>query len=524
MVVAGMNLATQSYLDYLLKKREEEWERIRMYRRYDEGDQTLQLSEAQIELLVGEKGMSPEFFINICPTIIEGETEGLGIQGFQITDQPELTALVNKWWNRSMMNEGQIGLFYSGCRDGNSGLMVYHDGVIPRFAPHEAYDGEHSGVEFFYDETENGNFAEPSVVVKVWEVTKPMTSFTRGGDLTRTLRRNVYFPDRIEKQIQDSVLGGVEFKYIGWRYLQPGDPDWEDSLIMGTVEDNYGSVYEATYTPWDPEIGIPIVHFRRGNFGKTHGKSALAQVVPGIQDTINLSSVSLLAAAQLSGFKVIWATKFNKLTGTFKVYPGAILYNEEDGNFGQFSESNLKQLIDVKNTFIMDASMLTKTQLSQLNLTGDIPAAGTLRQLEAGRISKVLRNQESFGNSSVSAIRLALKLERKWGKTVSMSYEDIDNLDIVCIWKSPQTRNEVVDAEVAKQHAELRVPDKIVWQKLGYSEQEISQFASIGEATIADKQSTGRFSVPSNWTDRLTESARLETGEENVGKKDGNES
>jgi hypothetical protein len=511
------NAATLSYLDYLMQKRQDQWERIQDYRDYAEGEQAAVLTDDQKILLVGadssgNPNSNPEFCLNVCGTIIDVEADRLEVQTITVAlpdaDQYQtvteeagaeqqstadkegerLSKLVMKWWADSRMDEGQQSVFWSTCRDADGYLIAWYEKDeipdalpqdqppgAPRLAVNKAYDGEDAGVEAFY---EDGNPARPMVAVKTWEVQRPGIQQD-----TVVRRRNVYYDNRVEKYISGSQMVG-SFRDADWRALKPGDPDWDDGLETITLTDPYGQQYAAAVYWWTDTgnqfgepLGIPVSHLRRQAHGEAHGRSAIADVVPGLQDAINDSAVSVWAAEKLSGFKVITATGFDPdIDGPLRLYPNAVLYKAEaDGGFGQLGETDLRQLVEVKNGFIRDAAMITNTPLSFFNISGDIPAEGTLKQLEAGLLVKTKRNQVAFGNAIEDAVRMMLKLEAVFGTEVNLSLEEVDSLEITCEWRPAETRNETADIEVAKAWKELGVSDKFIFQKLGFTAAEIAE-------------------------------------------------
>jgi hypothetical protein len=492
-----INMANRTYLDSLMYKREAYWEQIKKFRAYTDGEQKVILNSAQIELLSGKDGATPEFKLNISQSVLGAETDRLKLQGIKIKgergeeEDKRLTALVKKWWRRSKMDEGQIGVNYTACRDGDSFVLVIWDDEreYPRLQPNTLFVGEDEGADVFYKSGDTTALFG----VKIWEVDRPVVN---NVNVDRIQRKNVYYPDRIEFYITSSVALSNSYKYANWRPLEVGDPDYDPRMETSTEVDVLGNEYEATVIRTtlgegeDSEaIGIPLIHFRRSGLGDDHGKSALHDVVPELQDAINLAEMSILAATLLSGFKVAWATKFDPKKSSFKIYPGAIIYSGDDGNFGQFQETNIQQLIAVKDSFVKDAAMITLTPLSFFNLTGDVPAAGTLRQMESGLLTKIDRDQVSLGNGYEEAARMQLKYELAYGTELDgYSLEEIDDLEISAVWKNANVRDERLDADIAKAHSELDVPEEEVWRKLGYSEEQLEDFREYLEKKKKEQQ------------------------------------
>jgi len=489
-----INPATQSYVDSLIAERQEDYAKVRTFRDYADGEHTDFMTDEQRILLVGEDAAgnpnpAPEVRINISAPILDAETDRLEVKSIVITAEDnealseELSALAWDRWKASRMDEGQQNVHFGACRDANAYVVAWWDDTRGqgRMTFNRAYDGDSSGTEMLYQDDDPN---QPICAVKIWTVQRPVVGNAQTG---RVQRKNVYYEDRVEKWINTSATG--TYSAAAWRPLQPGDPDWEAGLISGEFADVYGNPYAATFQWWTDTgteggqpLGIPVFHFRHQGRGSAYGRSTLADIVPGLQDAINMASLSLLSATVLNSSKVTTATKFDPNTGSIAVYPGAILYNTQDGQFGQLQETNLLQLIEVKNSLIKDAATLTSTPLSFFNLTGVTPAEGTQKQLEISLLAKTRRNQTSFGNSYEDTIRMLLKLEAVFGSEVGLTLEQIDALDISIEWEEAQVRNEteVLDNAI-RRHKELNTPLDVAWAEAGYSPDQIEAMREEAE-------------------------------------------
>lgn len=479
--MAELNPATQSYLDHLVQQRQAEYDRIARYRQYVAGDQTDLLTEAQRLLLFGDKDDTTEVQNNICEVIVDVEADRLNMREVSVivpddeARSDELSQLVAGWLQASRMDQAQIHANTSAIRDGNAYLIPYHDEATgePRLAVNLAYDGD-VGTEMLYED--DGNPNSQIAAVKIWTLRRPVVGNAGVG---KVRRKNIYYADRIEKYISRSPVQG-RFAHATWEpYTGDGDP-------VETLVDDYGNPYEAAVMWWTDTrtrtgqpLGIAVQHLRRGR-GRAHGVSVLKNVVPSKQDLLNLAEASLLAATLLSGFKEHWLLGADLSDGTrIDSLPGAVHWmTNNDGspiNYAQSQETNLLQLIDVKNSHIKDAAMMTQTPLSFFNISGEIPAEGTLLQLEAGLVAKTRRNQTALGNGYEDAVRMMLKMES--GRSVDATLAEIDGWEIACQWEPAEIRNQQAQHEMAvTEYRELDVPREIVWRKrLDYTPEEIEQ-------------------------------------------------
>ena len=499
-----MNPAQQSYLDYLAQARKDQWRKITRYREYAAGEHRVQLTNRQKILLVGASdrdpslpAWDPEFVLNICETILSVEVDRLRVKGITATvedgdeqdsgakESDRLTKLLWRWWKRNRMDANAPSCMYAAARDGDAyGVLEYDPERGPGVAIHRAYDGE-SGVEMAY---EDDDAARPLYAVKRWDVKRPTKNNAR---TERRRRMNIYYPDRIEKYI--SHIGKGDY---GWQPLSATDQEFNaktDERVMLT--DEYGNEYDATVSWWtttgtrDGEpLGLAVIHLPHDPRGEAFGVSTIADVVPGLQDAINMAALALQAATVFNGYKEVILTGVelppdiaddpDKARKLFYRYPASIhVFEDADASATQLMESDLRQLIEVKDSLIKDAATLTATPLSYFNLTGQISAEGTQQQLESALLAKTTRNQTVFGNAWEDMARMWLRLEAVYGDELAAYKNDLtalDDVELSCEWHPAETRNEREVIELAVQKMEkLGVPRKVVWREIGYTQDEI---------------------------------------------------
>jgi hypothetical protein len=402
-----INPVIASKIEYLMQQRQAHYNRVRTIRDYVAGDTPDLLTDKQKILLVGSDDggttpvSNPEFNLNICEIPISVEVDRLNVRDIEVTvpDNPELSQQLSKlawqWWKQSRMDEGQQHAHYSSCRDSDSFAVTWwdEDGKYPRISIHQVYDGETSGADVFYID---GDPMQPESAVKIWIAEETENHTIR--------RKNIYYADRVEKWISDGEMTG-SFTDADWRPLAFIDDDYEPSLAEVPSLSQPGKMatvawWTETGTERAPGMGIPVKHFRHDARGTAYGTSTVELLVPGVQDATNRAALSVQTASMLSGFKVTWMTGIDTSATTVTVYPGATLTNvSSDGSVGQLSETDLRQLVEVKDTWIKDAATLTKTPLTYFNLSGVIPAEGTQQSLEQALQAKVKQDQVSFGNT-----------------------------------------------------------------------------------------------------------------------------
>ncbi len=483
----ALNPVTQSKIEWLMQVRNAEYARIRLLRKYDEGDTPAQLSDDQKIQQVGQDSAGnpnsdPEVRLNVCAPANAVEANRLQVQDIAATfaDDEAKSAAISKllwtWWKANRLDEGQQHAHYSGCRDGDSfGINWYDkDEKMPKVSIHQVYDGQKSGVDKFYTD---GDPMQPESGIKIWIAEESETKSIR--------RKNIYYPDRVEKWICEGVIGSA-FIDANWRPLKFGDDDFTNELAQVpslSQPDQTATIEWWTESGRDsaisPGMGIPVQHFRHDARGTAYGTATNDLIVPSQQDAVNRAENNLQGAGVLAGFPVNVLIGAEREEATYEVGPAVlVIVDDEKASIGQFAAANLEQLIKVKDSKVKDCATLTSTPLTYFNLSGVIPAEGTQQSLEGALLAKVETDQVTFGNTWEDTFRMMLKMEFVWGDALTgliASHDEIDALDINAVWENAKVRNEKEETEIAAAHKAMGVPDRFVFRMLGYTEDEIDQ-------------------------------------------------
>ena len=450
------NDVKRSFLHWLVTEDEERQKCIRQYREYYDGQHATLLTERQrsyLELAAGQ-----EFNGNYCPIPIDSLAEKLTITGCKAGDVQ--TPILNDWLVQNKL-DGLQGIVHTcGLRDGDSYLMVSWDDArqIPSLTEEMACcDGE--GIKVHYSEE---NRHEVAFATKRWR--------TKQGEAAGYRRRlNIYYPDRIEKYVSNDLVGEGDWLI----YQEPGQP-WP--------------------VPWlrrdGRPIGVPIAHYRNKEQGYAYGESEIADVIP-LQNAFNKSLIDLMAAADTTAFRVY--TMVGDNPSGLRVSPGSWIYTmrppsgDNGAAIGHIPGEDLSPLIALKDSVAMEIARITRTPLSYFQITGHVARAETLREQEAPLISKAKKRQVYFGNSWEQALRMARVLWNEFGPGPEMD----ETQSIEMVWASPEIRNVKEDLEAATMKQALGVPKEQLWAELGYTEEQIAEFARKAAAEQAQQESIG---------------------------------
>jgi len=379
----GIDVVQLSYLAWLESQENTRFDKYAMFRDYYEGEHDTALTKRTRKYL--ELSSEQEFSFNFCPIIVDALAEKLKIANFDCGTDKTLSDQVAEWWKFNRMDAQQGVVHTSAVRDGDTYILVEWDNEsgMPLLTHEKAYDSvSQQGMHIIYSDERR---MLPVVAVKRWTITS--------GVNIKTRRTNFYYPNRIEKY-SDEGTGNT------WQhYVEEGEEwpiPWTDTGRIG-----------------GKPLGIPAVHFRNKDQGYSYGESELEDVIP-LANASNKVFIDLLGAADSTGFQMYTASGYDGSGRT--VAPGVFLWSENpETKFGVLPPASLAALIELHDKITADAAKLTRTPLSFFQLTGQVAAAGTLKEQRAGLISKALDRQTTFGNSWEDAIAIARRLHNVWG-------------------------------------------------------------------------------------------------------------
>jgi hypothetical protein len=437
---------------------------IRDAREYYDGNHDTLLNDRQKKYLTLKTGK--EFNDNYCPIVVDSLAERLSVTGFIVEGDKELLEakeedentivqgeVFQEWWRINRMDEGQGDQHVSAVRDSDSYLIVGWDNEleIPTFDIELAYDGD-EGVEVVYS-TEKRNI--PMYAFKRWKV--------EDGE-----RVNIYYPEKIEKYEKKNkgavgkaianVTGGKE---TGWNLIET------EPWTRNGEEGGEGA---------EP-LGVPVVHFKNLGQGYNYGRSELRDVVP-LQNALNKSIIDMLAAADTTAFRIYTMVGID--VEDVDVYPGVILSTtkpKSEADIGHIPGEDLTKLIDIKDSYAFEIARVSRTPLSFFQITREVAAEGTLKQEEAGLVSRAKNRQVAFGNSWEDAMIMARKLANTFGE---MKLDDSKKISTT--WRDPETRNDKTQIEIyGTKHEKLGIPVTKIWAEEGYSLEQIKEMENTPE-------------------------------------------
>lgn len=422
-----VNMAVLPWLEALQQAQRQRQRLIRSARDYYNGDHPTLLTPRQREYLNIHAGMN--FCMNYCRLVVDAPVERLHVTGFRAS-VPATAAYLRQLWSAARLDATSQALHLAAVRDGEAYLMVDYDPVAerPRFSLNLADEGE-GGVTMIYDEQ-----GQPRYAIKQWRLLL---------DKRPCHRLNLYYPDRVEKYISS-----------------PSRPEWQPFRLPG----------EAFPLPWvdrqGAPLGIPLIPFHNRSQGTAFGSSETQDIQP-LQDALNKSFADLLSVVDSNAFPLLVAQGFT-LGEDFHLAPGTLVevparFDGGTADLKLLPGANLQNFIAVLQHLVMEIARVSSTPLSRFQASGQVAAEGTLKQQEAGLIAKVEHKQLAFGNAWEDAMRLALRLENRFGLQRPDAQSSLETL-----WRPAAPRSEAEHLQSLLLKAQLGVPLPLLLAEAGY--------------------------------------------------------
>jgi hypothetical protein len=450
-----------------------EADKVQDYRNYAEGVHCGTLSSDQRNFLHGV--VSHDFADNVCDLVLTTAASRLELTAFRVDSDPVQTFL-DELFTKNQLGDLSFDVHYRTPRDGNHAVglrwlpddapMVIDDADIEipvtraggRVTIHHEpwWDGKDTGVFVAYDDA-----GQPSYAVKDF--------FQTMGDPPRPRkRRTIYFPDHLE------------------RYLAEGN-GWQPIRLESDPAGGIDGFVEWTKANGSP-LGIPIVHFANGRFGKSpYGASDLSGGVLGLQDEINDIQRDITAAARLTAFQMIAITGVDLKSSPIVVGPGRVInVPSEKGNVHGIPPGDMSQLISAHEKKL--TTVARNTQPPQHIITGgDWPSGAALLRAEIPLVSKVQRMAKTIGPGWTTVAHRATELANAFGRA------GLDeNALIQAVFAPPEKLDALALAEIDKARVDMVVSlalidDPVLLKKTGLlTDDEIAALMTGRKARAAD--------------------------------------
>lgn len=397
--------------------------------------------------------MFTNFRDNFCSLVVDSLSERLVVQGFRFGDddpedtegakgsKPESDNDADEIWRRNFMDAESISVHTDALVNGESFLSVWGD--------------------------KDGNpIILPESAQEVYVQYKPGS------------RREVVAA--IKKYLDD----------WGTQHITLWLPN---QVYMFDRPNNDSAKWGEPVTVSNPLGVVPIVPMRnRIRLRRGEPYSEIHNIIP-IQQAITKLMVDAITASEFLAYpqRIVTGIELPEDEHGSVAAPiqaaidRMLMFEDENVKFGQFESADLNNWVSLISLLVQHLSAITRIPPHYFLVGGsNFPSGESLQSAEAGLVRKVSERAIYFGSAWEQAMRMAFKVKGDTARAQAF--------DCSVIWGDFATRSEslLIDGLVKQQT--LMVPNRILWEKAGYSPNEIERFpallASQQEAELAQQK------------------------------------
>lgn len=437
--------------DRLVRRLDARWARIKKYDAYYEGDQALAYATRKFREVYG--GLFSALADNWMKIVVDSSVERLRVQGFRFGEDQDADKDAWAIWQANNL-DGQANMLHT---EAVKLCEAYWMVEPPKGDDAPRITAEHPSQVIVACNPADRRYR--LAALKKWQ----------GED--GFVYANVYLPDRYVKYRttrEPSILDGVTGTEIKWETVGAG------ANPLGVV----------------PIIPAP------NNPSMLHGGcSDLAGGPLSIQDAVNKLCADLLVGSETTAFKqrvMLGVDQPRDAQGKplpldqlanavsaskFLFFPG------KDAKAYEFGETNLQIIRDAIDGFVRDLTAQTRTPPHYVagqivNASGD-----ALKAAETGLVSKVRDKMDAFGEAHEEAMRLAFR-------SIDADDPRAKATEAETIWRDPESRSQAELADALTKLATIGVPQEILWERYGFSPQEIDRMKALQEEERFINEST----------------------------------
>lgn len=446
MATRAEDMVKRNFVQWAVDLYSEAYEDYNMYDEYYNGEQPLLFSSARWESAFGNQ--FEDFEDNWCAVVVDALAQRLEIIGWR-SSKKKYARLAEKIWDRENVGEEEEDITVQALIKGDSYAMVW---------PNPESVGEEKETQIFFND---------ALDVNVRYDPQNKRRILRGSKKWQTdegwIRLNIYHPDRI-----------VQFIASDERFLGP-NPQELDLEPDDVPPDGW-----KTFAPPipNPYKRVPIFHFKNRARGSTHGMSELKPVIP-VQNAVNKVLMDMMLGSEFAGFPQKWMAGGGHPKDGWKAGPERVwATTDPNARFGQFDVMDTGHLREFVEMLVSHIAKITQTPMHMLRSMGDMPSGEALKTAESGLIHKARNRQKRWGHVWTQLMRLAI-----WMETGEKVPADVD---LGPVWKFPETRHDLEQAQTAQLKSILGVPLRQLWSEhFGYTEEQIDDFEKDNKVIAA---------------------------------------
>ena len=448
------------WLNRLYKKLLDRRDAIATLESYYDGDHPMAFATEQFRSAF--HGLFRHLSDNWCGLVVDAVEERLNVQGFRITDKIDLqdpppppdllnpvgSADRDAWliWQRNNMDAGSQMAHNAAFTTGLANALVWADAdgkavITP----------EHPSQTIV--EKVPGSPRRRAAALKTWR-----------DDWTGFIMATVYLPEGL-------------FKFMSEKPVKTGGGTTRIKWVQRLVKDE-------SWPLENPLAVVPMVPLHNKERLLDDCDSEIRTVIP-IQNAVNKLVADMLVASEFQAFRQRWATGLevpvnpdtNQPIEPFKSAVDRLWVSEDsDTTFGEFAQADLRIFVAAIEMFVQHIATQSRTPPHYFYLSGQFPSGEAIKSAETGLVAKSRRRMTHFSESWEEVMRLAFAVEDDPRKDAVLSET---------LWADPESRSEGEHTDALTKLSTIGVPNEALWEKWGFSPQEIARFRQMREAEKA---------------------------------------
>lgn len=416
------------------------------------------------------------FRFNLAKTPVDVMTDRLEINAVTVPDDEEADQILNKIWDRNLMQLESSNIHRRAGEFGDAYVIVWPSAETEGDPDTPEEMGDEDALDFqmvdiFYNSAkttrlvyDSENPLRKKYAIKKW--TMPAQLGIKSKPPTRV---NLYYPDRIEKYVSTPNSKGNQRR--DWiRFQDDGDEGWPTANPFGE---------------------IPVFHFRTGTpYGDPEHRAGY-----GPQDCINKLIITHCATIDYHGFPQRYfladpsrgsdeladfdtSDDINRFedTGhdsTLRSGPGEVWWLNGVRQAGQFNPPDPQVFLAPLDTYIRMMAQVTSTPLHYFDpqTYSRLPPSGeSIRAAEVPLLKKIRRRQITYGRAWEEVMAFALKVAT-WDDEEGTGR--ITQPATVIRWTPGATIDDLTGWQMMKLKQDMGVPPRQTLLEAGYEEEQV---------------------------------------------------